>query len=360
MLAVAPKRSREATMARGSSSCCTFGSSASICRAYSRVSFGRMRMPGGTCSSPDGEELALLAIVDGAMPQQDQRPDHEDDAHLGLVLVDHDIDRALGHVVGLDTHARVLLRENAVAAWPDVNHVERMHQDRGDDQREGAEQELALLLAALMAARARPSLQMSIGNVALLSADDFWVGMKRFGACDSSTAPALSPDASSAPAGFALSVGEVFAAWAGGVLPAVVAAGVPACVAGFAGVSVFFAAGWVAAGWAGAGGVVGLEVSCDIRTPIGASARSAALTSTAVRRLVLGSAPAFRAIVVHSAYLAIRNPMCCALPSACSRQARRSSATLALRQLEPRTTCWVPLSGPSGSVLTGISSGYTV
>ena len=64
---------------------------------------------------------------------------------------------------------------------------------------------------------------------------------------------------------------------------------------------------------------------------------------------------------IHSAYLAMRNPMCCALPSAWSRQASRSSATLALRQLEPRTTCCcVPVAGPNGSVLAGSSSGYTV
>ena len=101
------------------------------------------------------EELTLLAIVDAAMTQQDHRPDHEDDADLGLVFAHHDVDRTLGHVGGLGAHARELLGEDGVAAWPDVHHVERVHQDRGDDQRKGTKQEVALLLAVHGCARAQ-------------------------------------------------------------------------------------------------------------------------------------------------------------------------------------------------------------
>ena len=50
MLRVAPKRCSPDSSARGSSSDCSAAGNASICRAYSRLSSGRMRTPGGSDS----------------------------------------------------------------------------------------------------------------------------------------------------------------------------------------------------------------------------------------------------------------------------------------------------------------------
>jgi hypothetical protein len=101
-----------------------------------------MRMPGGTLIGPTrGLRCALSIPV-----SERASTNHEDDAHLGLVLAHDDVDRAFRGVVDVLAHACVLLAQDGVGPRPDLHDVNGVHENGRDDQRERAEQKIAGLL----------------------------------------------------------------------------------------------------------------------------------------------------------------------------------------------------------------------
>ena len=128
------RRGQEALAARGSGR-------AWMCRAYSRTSSGRMRIPSRQGDEVAFEEALLAAEPAPLLADDGERPQHEDDLGLLLVVAQDDPDRALLDVARVHLHARVLGGQVRLAARPDHGHVDRVDEEDRDHQGGGLEQE---------------------------------------------------------------------------------------------------------------------------------------------------------------------------------------------------------------------------
>ena len=141
MLPVAPKRWSAARSARGRSASRSVSGSASTWRACSRTSCGRMRMPSPRTTRSRSRRLRSRRRQHRLLAEDGQRPEHQDELRLLLVVAQDHPHRAVLDVAGVDLHARLLGRQHGLAARPDHGDVERVHEHRRGEQEPGLEGE---------------------------------------------------------------------------------------------------------------------------------------------------------------------------------------------------------------------------